>query len=190
MQGLLHGALAVAGGRTRVGPRSGPLADLLICHGRIPAPGTVGGAAAAVRSAAGPSSVSTRSDLARVDPALLAAARRLAETRAGNQLPGGHGVAVLSGHLPAMVLAAAMPLAHALAAALTFWWARRGARLLGAASRLLGWRCRRLPVASGTWVLGGRRTAVPPQRREPVARPRLGMLRHAVARRGPPAVTA
>ncbi|SNQ50719.1 conserved membrane hypothetical protein [Frankia canadensis] len=219
VQALLHGALALSAsggtgpaGLARGRPGAGLLADILLCHDRIPAPGMTGAAAAALRRADAPAALSARFDLglARVDPALLAAARRLAAQRATGSV-GGHGAAALAagatpgpiagavsrdatgpmpGHAPAsaVALAAAMPLAHAVAAALTLWWVRRGARVLDAASRLLTWRPRgaRVPGIMPAPAAG----VVRPRRADPIARPRLGLLRHAVARRGPPAGAA
>ncbi|MCK9893317.1 hypothetical protein [Frankia sp. AgB32] len=178
-QGLLHGALAAQGavaGRRQAasgdGARLDALVNALLCHSR---PARLPGG---------------------LDPALVAAARRAVTRTApgsgsGGRTAGAHGalggfaVVLPSGPASSTVaVAVAMPLAHAVAAALTFWWTRRGASLLAGAVRLLAARRRRHPARPPT-----RAVAPParPGRHEPAAaRLRLTMLRHAVARRGPP----
>ncbi len=91
-----------------------------------------------------------------------------------------------SGSASAVAAALAMLLAHALAAALMFWWARRGAEALAAAGRLLA---RRLPVLPAISPVSAPAPRLARTRRAGSAgrRPRLLLLRHAVARRGPPA---
>ncbi|WP_462183517.1 hypothetical protein [Frankia sp. AgKG'84/4] len=180
-QGLLHGALAVhttgPGARQATGGHDGAHLDALInallCHNR---PATLPG------------------DL---DPALVAAARRaIARTSPGagpgssggaHTQHGGFAAMLTSGSASTAALAIAMPLAHAAAAALTLWWARRGASLLVGALRLLAARGRRRPVRPPVLVLAP--PARPPCHEPPDALPRLAMLRHAVARRGPPGAT-
>jgi hypothetical protein len=79
----------------------------------------------------------------------------------------------------------AMLLAHTLAATMMFWWARRGAEMLAAARRLL---TDQLGIA---WPTSAALATSPPAAahgRRPVSVPPLplDLLRHAVARRGPP----
>ncbi len=173
-QGVLHGALAVhatgPGARRATGGHDGAsldvLIDALLCHSR---PAQLPG------------------DL---DPALVAAARRAVARASPGGAHGQHGgFAALptSGSASTVALAIAMPLAHAAAAALTLWWARRGASLLADALRVLAARGRRRPVRQPVLVLAP--PARQPGREPPAARPRLAMLRHAVARRGPPGAT-
>ncbi|WP_232291633.1 hypothetical protein [Frankia sp. QA3] len=212
VQGLLHAALAVAGcGAGLRAQRSDPLLGVLLCHsGQATAPAGAHAAGAVVGPVLHPGlaapahlagselagSELARSGLAHVDPALLAAARRVAAgagTGSGDAPAGGHrhlgGLAVLgSGSASAAAVALAMLLAHALAAALMFWWARRGAKVLAAAGRLLARRLPALPAASPVPASAPR--LLRPRRAHSTGRPRLLLLRHAVARRGPPAPAA
>ncbi|WP_231861541.1 MULTISPECIES: hypothetical protein [Frankia] len=196
VQGLLHAALAAVGcGAAPQAARGDRLLGVLLCHdGRAGAASAVQAARAVVGSALRPGPTAPAqeagSGLAHVDPALLAAARRVAAgTGSADASAAGHRhVDGLAAFVPASASAGAaalaMLLAHALAAALMFWWARRGAEVLVAAGRLLA--CR-LPTLQATSP-----RAAPALRFAPIGRagsrgrPRLLLLRHAVARRGPP----
>ncbi|WP_261566173.1 hypothetical protein [Frankia gtarii] len=187
VQGLLHAALAAGGyGAGLRAARGDSLLGVLLCHGnQAGASPTVHAAGTAV----GPG-------LAHVDPALLAAARRVAaRTGSGDASAAGHrhlgALAMLgsgAGSASAVAAALAMLLAHALAAALMFWWARRGAEVLAAAGRLLARRLPALPAISPVSAPAPR--LVRARRAGSAGRPRLLLLRHAVARRGPPAPVA
>ncbi|WP_235949172.1 hypothetical protein [Candidatus Frankia alpina] len=178
---------------------------MLLCHGsQAGASPAVHAAGTAVGSGlpSGPAAASQLASpgLAHIDPALLAAARQVAaRTGSGDASAAGHrhlgGLTMLSssssseagsGSASAVAAALAMLLAHALAAALMFWWARRGAEALAAAGRLLA---RRLPVLPAISPVSAPAPRLARTRRAGSAerRPRLLLLRHAVARRGPPA---
>ncbi len=185
VQGLLHAALAAAGcGAAPRTARGDPLFGLLLCHD------SQAGAASAAHTTGAVVGPALHPGLTHVDPALLAAARRVsARAGSGHAPAAGHqhlgGLAALgSGSASAAAVALAMLLTHTLAAALMFWWARRGAEVLAAAGRLLARRLPALPAAPPAPMPAPR--LVRPRRARSVGRPRLALLRHAVARRGPP----